>query len=216
MTKKIKQNKVDTLISDLPELIKQFKNWWYDSGSGPSLYFYQKTISRVRDENLKNLLEDKSFVELLYATLTAWGMDARAASLKDFEDFTENIGENRAKILNLKDFRLSSLDEESVKRVRRALRDIYNELDMMKSKEKLVCVSKFLHFTLPDLVMPMDRRNTLKYFYGNTGTSRKRFLELFEASWQIAQETNLTPYVDKCFNLSESKVIDNAINAKMR
>lgn len=216
MAKKIKQSKIDALSSKLPELVKQFKNWWYGSGGGPSLYFYQKTISRIRDENLKNLLEDKSFIELLYATLTAWDMDARAASLRDFGDFRRSIEENSKKIVGVSDFTLTGMEKKDQKTVKRILRNIYDNLDLMKSGGKLVSISKLLHFTVPDLVMPMDRQNTLKYFYGNTGGSRKRFLEVFDASWQIAQKAELGPHVDNVFNLSDPKVIDNAINAKMR
>lgn len=216
MTRNIKKEKIDALCSELPELVKQFENWWYDSGGGPSLYFYQKTISRVRNENLKDLLNDKRFIELLYATLTAWDMDARSASLEDFANFRNNILENSVRVQNFSGLTLSGLDREEMKNVKGALKGLYDELDLMKSNKKLVCVSKFLHFTLPDLVMPIDRVNILEYFYGNRGTSRKRFLELFEASWQVSQKTDLPQHVDDNFNLSEPKVIDNAINAKMR
>lgn len=216
MTRKIQQRKIDALSSELPELIKEFKNWWHDHGGGPSLHFYQKTISRVRSENLKDLLKDESFIELLYATLTAWDMDARAANLKDFENFRENIGESSGRMLDLSGCALARLNKEELNEVKHALKDIYDGLSLMKSKAKLVCNSKFLHFTLPDLVMPMDRQNTVKYFYGTTSVSRKRFLKIFDASWQVAQKANLAPHLDEDFNLSGPKVIDNAINAKMR
>lgn len=216
MVRNITQEKIDTIVSNLPDLISNFKNWWYDSGGGPSLYFYQKTISRVRDEDLETLLGDDSFIELLYATLTAWDMDSRSASLEDFEEFWEEITVNKNKILTLSDFKLIEMNEKSFRNCKTTLKTVYNNLDLMKTSKKLVCNSKFLHFTLPDLVTPMDRKNTVKYFYETKSTSRKRFFEIFDTSWKIAQRTNLEEHVDDEFNLSEPKVIDNAINSFMR
>ncbi len=216
MVREITSEKIDTIVSEFPNLIKNFENWWYDEGGGPSLYFYQKTISKVRNNDLETLLGDKNFTELLYATLMAWDMDSRGASLKDFKDFRENINKNKKAVLELSEYELTEMENEELDMIKDFLRSLYSKLDVMKTSCRLVSNSKLLHFTLPSLIMPMDRANTLKYFYENRGESKKRFIEIFDASWKIARRVGLEKYLDDEFNLSKPKVIDNAINAKMR
>ena len=84
----------------------------------------------------------------------------------------------------------------------------------MNSKGRLVSNSKIMHFILPHLVMPMDRKNTLMFFYNNTGESKNKFLEIFESSWYIAKRMNLSYYLDDDWNRTIPKIIDNAIIAK--
>ena len=74
---------------------------------------------------------------------------------------------------------------------------------------------KVMHFILPDLIMPIDRQNTLTFFYGHTGELENYFIRIFGYSYEIAQRIDLRPFLDDTWNQSVPKVIDNAIISKM-
>ena len=82
----------------------------------------------------------------------------------------------------------------------------------MKTRGKLVSNSKLLHFLLPNMFMPMDRKNTLSYFYGNTGESKNKYIEIIELSYEIMRmPENWEGYLDNRWNTTVPKMIDNAI-----
>jgi hypothetical protein len=93
--------------------------------------------------------------------------------------------------------------------------EVYGDLNLMETGGRLVSNSKTMHFMLPDLVMPMDRQNTLNFFYGNTGESPEKFMDIMDCAYQVAQRSDLRRYLDKKWNQSIPKVIDNAIISRM-
>lgn len=206
MLNKKLEKKVNFLIRNIPRLIKNF-----DYRKGPDLYFYKRVISKRREKSLKNLLEDNYFIELLYAILTSWDMNARGAKMKYFDDFKENIFENKEKFLELENLKIEQIKEEEFPAVKNKIQELYEGLDIMQTKARLISNSKIMHFILPNLIMPMDRKHTLGFFFGNTNDTSKRFLEIIESSWKIARRINLNKFLDNEWNLSAPKVIDNAI-----
>ena len=92
------------------------------------------------------------------------------------------------------------------------LTKIYKNLKLMKTESKLVSNSKFLHFIFPELFMPMDRRNTLTYIYGNTNESIHKYIEIIKFSFDIFESINKwEKYLSDPWNVSPPKIIDNAI-----
>ena len=89
----------------------------------------------------------------------------------------------------------------------------------MKSKSKIVGVSKTLHFLLPKLFPPMDRRYTMNFFYGhfnyynNPSKEFKSFSILLREFYKIIQKLYLTSKdVDSLmWNTTVPKLVDNAI-----
>jgi hypothetical protein len=60
--------------------------------------------------------------------------------------------------------------------------------------------------------MPMDRNNTLWYFYGNTGESPNKYVEIIELSFEImSMPEKWDTYLDNNWNTTVPKMIDNAI-----
>ena len=200
--------KKEYLVKNIPELIKQF-----NYRKGPDLYFYQKVIFKVRHYPLKKLFGENDFIELLYATLTSWDMNARGAKMKYFDDFKENVLKNKNYFLELSKFKLDEISKNDFLEIKEILGKLYDNLDVMQTKGKLVSNSKIMHYLLPDLVMPMDRKNTLNFFFGNTNESKGKFLEIIECTYYIAKEIDLNKFVNKYneWNLSVPKIIDNAI-----
>lgn len=210
-----KSNEIDKkckkLINNFDKYLKEFnKN---QSDKGPDLYFYKKTIFKSKNsKKLDNLLKKNSqFLELIYATLVAWGMNSRSAKMVYFDNFQKNILDNKRKFIKLSEYELHKIKESDLTEVKNKLKDLFLGLNMMYSKGRIVSNSKLMHFILPKLVMPIDGKYTLTFFYNNTGESKDKFLEIFEFSWQIANKLDLNKYVDSEWNQTIPKIIDNAI-----
>lgn len=203
--------KINELVLEIPELLKKF-----NPREEPGLYFYRRTIDLRRRKNLDELFDDPSdrFIELVYATLVSWNMNTRRAQMKYFDQFKASILANRERFTRLSSSKLEMLSSVKGDEVK-VLYEIFSNLHLMESKGRLVSNSKVMHFILPDLVMPMDRQNTLKFFFKNTNESKGHFLRLFENSYEIAKKIDLRQFLDDKWNLSVPKVIDNAILSKM-
>jgi len=202
------QKKVDMLVQRIGELIGNFKY-----REGPDLYFYCKTVGMRRSKNIDELFDDAEdrYIDTMYATLVSWNMNSRGAKMRYFDDFKQDILQNRRLFVELSNYTLDRLSAEDYRKARRIMSEIYGGLNLMETSGRLVSNSKTMHFILPDLVMPMDGGNTLNFFYGNTGESPKKFIDIMDCAYQIAQKADLRRYLDKKWNQSITKVIDNAI-----
>ena len=207
--KKIKEIK-QTIETKVHQMDKKYR-------FGPSIYFYEKVYSiRKKSKNISLFLDDDKNIEYLYSTLLAWDMDSRGAKMKYFTEFKKSIIYNIKSFKNIEDISTNLLNVQ-LNTINEYLKNVYKNIDIMYTNSKLVSTSKLLHFLFPDLIMPMDRTNTLKYFYNNTGESWNRFLEIFEFSYKIAKENiEWKKYLNKGkWNTTIPKIIDNAIILKM-
>lgn len=198
--------KIEYLIKNIHSLIKNFSY-----RQGPDLYFYRRVTELRKKYPLQKLFNNIYFIELLYATLTAWDMNARGAKMKYFDEFRENILKNRLVFEELESFKLSKISVEQYIQIKSKLEKLYEDLHVMKTGGKLVSNSKIMHFLLPDLIMPMDRQNTLRFFFGHTAESGQKFLDLVECSFRIAKRLDLSKLLDEGWNRSVPKIIDNSI-----
>lgn len=217
------------LLSRDKESFKKFVAFYHSREIffGPSVYFYVKVINLLRDSDYGLLLEDEHFVEYVYATLACWGMHRMGptgSKMRDFEGFRKSILSNKNLFLELKRYRLDALPEENRRDIFGVLQSLFKNLRVMHSGSNLVGNSKVIHYLLPDLVPPIDRQHTIRFFYGDltskyTPTFRKEeetelFLEIVGYFRTICKRLNLTinDYdKTKSFNTSIPKVIDNAI-----
>ena len=184
---------------------------------GPSLYFYEKIIEcRKKEKNIISFLNNDKNIEYIYSTLVAWDMNSRGAKMKYYTDFKQSIVNNSNVFINIENLSINLLNVNFDKIIT-LLENVYKKLDIMYTNSRLVSTSKTLHFLFPDLIMPMDRMNTLQYFYNNTGESLKRFLEIFEFSYHFAKENIRWNDImnNGKWNTSIPKIIDNAIILKM-
>lgn len=206
------EKKINEFVVEIPDLINNFSY-----RKGPDLYFYRKTMDLRKRKSLDELFDDESdrFIELIYATLVAWDMNSRGAKMKYFDQFKSSILENKERFKQLSSLRLEALSSATFGEVKMLLGQIYKNMHLMESSGRLVSNSKVTHFILPDLIMPMDRQNTLNFFFGNTNESDGYFLRIFGQSYEIAKKIDLRQFLDEEWNLSVPKVIDNAIISKM-
>ena len=205
------------------DLIKNFETYLYYFNanikfSGPSIYFHLKVIEKIRNtQPYEVLFEDNIYFDYLYAVLASWGMHRmgdKTAKMSDFENFRQSILDNKKELIKISSYKLQQLTDAESHEVRSSLGKIFDNLHVMDSDAKLVGNSKALHHLLPDLVVPIDRTHTLRFFFNNTNINydeKNLFLELFDRFREIAKDVDFSKLPLKGFNTSIPKIIDNAI-----
>jgi hypothetical protein len=152
-------------------------------------------IYRNSQRDYSTLLEKEFFLERVYHTVKSWGMDSRAAQMVSIKKFKENIHEIKDLLIELQKYKLHTLNENQFENVKDKLSNVFSKLNVMESSSKLVGNSKTLHHLLPDLILPIDRKYILNFFYGNTMLNQyqeqKIFLEIFNLSYKICIKLNL-------------------------
>jgi hypothetical protein len=181
-----------------------------------SLNIYKTVLQNRKDtKNVKEYLLNENYISDIRKILEAWGMNKRRAKLRELSEIKQSFADNINCFVELEKLGadILTIDIEKTKPI---LECLYNSLRIMKSKSRLVSFSKTLHFVFPDLCMPMDRTNTLDYFYNNTSESFNKYYEIFEFSSAIAREgiewNNIIGKGE--WNTTIPKIIDNAIILK--
>jgi len=175
----------------------------------PAMYLYKLILdykgNRFSDE----------FIELVYTTLKAWNMDSRAAKLSSFVKFKNSILQNKRTIKQLFPYKLGKLNENKVEFVLSEARSLFRDLVLVaKGKPKLVTYSKALHFFIPHLFMPIDRRYTLSHFSCNQNLQNNSifvFEKVFREFNEFANKYDLSIYIDNNRHRNIPKIIDNMI-----
>ncbi len=187
------------------------------------LKFYRDIINMHRSvKDILNLIKNDDFCRKLYNTLEAWNMNQRGARLNEFEIVKESIRQHELFLIDLYENKLDSIESVENEKGQKIIRDlefVFCHLEIMKSKRRIVGVSKAMHFLLPDLVMPIDSTYTMPYFYGSNKYSEKAekefrdYLDIFARTHRIANNLQLTNSDVKGgeWNTSIPKLIDNAI-----
>jgi hypothetical protein len=180
-------------------------------GGGPSLYFYRKLLqSRASAGSVGNFVGNSCNLELAYALLGLWGMNTRAAHMKDFVSFTNAVTQAGPNLIKLETALAQGIDAATLQ----LLGEVYESLDVMETESNLISTAKLLHFLLPDYLMPVDGENTLMYLYGTKWESTIRYLEIVKFLFQVRSEVNQRQvqwHTDQDWNANFAKIVDNAI-----
>ena len=162
----------------------------------------------------KDKFSDK-FLELAYTTLKAWGMDSQSARLVKFSEFKEKICKSKALFDDLKNKKIEQL---YAGKLYVQLHDLFKALKLSETDSQLVTVSKTMHFFLPNLIAPIDRRYTLNFFHKNNQNTfsdiEKQFLvfmKIEEAYSLFSQKHELRAFQDKGWNQNIPKIMDNLV-----
>lgn len=193
--------------------------------TGPSAYFYQKVIEELREtNNYASLFDNIKFIEHIYATLTSWGMHRmdQNTRMSEFPDFKKNLIQNRESFIQLSKEKLRTADLPQLKSI---ILNLFNSLKIMGRNDapKFVANSKVMHFLLPDLIPPMDKRQIYHFFYGRIKDNGKKSQAYIknenETFWEILLQFRVI--ADKLdlketdlkgpWDTSIPKIIDNAI-----
>lgn len=213
---KLDQFLINEIADNISVLIKGFNEWGYRKKL--DYYFYRLIIQKKREFTLKELLKDNvnnEFIVLIYSTLISWDMAIRNAKIKNYKEFEKELISQRDNIIDLSEFKLNELTEDSIEIVKSKLKILYKGLKLMETNPRIVSNSKTLHFLLPELIIPIDSRNTMRYFSvcenPKNSENPTPFLKIFEYSWKIAQKIKSEDLIDDKWNPTIPKIIDNAI-----
>lgn len=210
--------KIQTVVK---ELIENF-DWFlrtYDSRAPFQKYgqleYHQNTIlRRIRLASAAEAIGNDLFLRSLYQTLKVWGIGLRGSHLAPYSEFKKALQAKANPISNLDGLRIDDIRLDT-RKLSNDLWQLVNSLEIVENNAKLVACSKALHHILPDLVVPIDRAYTRKFF-GWHGPEfqykQQQFLALAIDNFAtIARATNPEQYVGKRWNTSQTKVLDNAI-----
>jgi hypothetical protein len=196
--------------------------------SGPSVYFYQETVNLVRSAgSTADLRSSARLAELAYAALTSWGMHRMggrvATKLTEFPAFSAAVRDLVDLTADLSGRRITDLREGEIATATERLAGLVGRPGISASNAPLVANAKTLHFLLPDLVPPIDRRYTGRFFYGlNAGMglpsgsegARTVFEAVFPHLCRLAdrhRDKIRATGNDSYLCHGEAKVLDNAI-----
>jgi len=213
------QDRVGKLIAGLDRYIEAFNS--ANPFTGPSLYFHLRTLAVLRSHSAPSeALHSDQFFEYLYATLTAWGMHRmgpRGAKLLDLPEIRQSFLGQEQSIRELESLSISKICSLELPGVASKVWAILGGLRVGTGATKIVANSKALHHLLPDLVPPVDRAYTLRFFYNNTTLNRgdeAAFKGIYPHFHRVAvacQEQIQGHLSSGPWNSSQTKVIDNAI-----
>jgi hypothetical protein len=190
---------------------------------GPQISYHRRTLELLRKHtSIKDSLEDEEYLGTLHRTLDLWGMNSRAAELIDYEGFKKALRDNSVTIEKLRDKKLLDLKREEVGDASKILLQLVDDLKISKTNSQLVAGAKTLHHVLPELIPPIDRNYTMRFFYGSFEAetvsiySSEQLCELLPMFHFIGEKNRevIRRVLDKNkdgFFTSETKMIDNAI-----
>ncbi len=154
----------DRLASNIEYYYKRSLEVMKDFG-GPSVYFHIQAIK----EQEKSFLSDRH-VEMIYATLASWGMhkmgnpDKTKAKMKGYSEFKKSILLHGDRLRTLSHVGMHSCDRKEYEGRIDELEVVYNDLEVSIAEATIVANSKTLAHILPNLIPPIDRQYTVRFF----------------------------------------------------
>jgi hypothetical protein len=211
---------VEALIEGFDEHVRYFEA--ANAFSGPSVYFHHRAIERRRTHtSVTDLLADEQFLEYVYAVLPSWGMHRMGPQRAKVTDFGELVASLRAAAPVLEELwplHITRLTPGTVHAVSQSAWQVIAGIRASTSGTQIVAGSKTLHHFLPDLIPPIDRQYTFRFFTGQTEVrfgDQRAFLDWFPALTEIAERCRAP--IDAALGrggvlaTGPAKVIDNAI-----
>ena len=149
-------------------------------------------------------------------------MGAQAAKVGDFSQITAALREAAPLLERLWPQRITMLGQLEADKVAAAAWEVIAHIKVSTSQTQIVAGSKMLHHLLPDLIPPIDRRYTFRFFTGQmmVASDRAAFLSWFPQLADIGSRCR-QPIRDALrregfMATGEAKIIDNAIMGYMQ
>ena len=228
------QDNVSELLSNVTHYYKVSLQVLKDFG-GPSIFFH---IQAIKEQKL-DFLSDRH-LEMIYATLASWGMhkmgnpDFTRAKLVDFSDFKNSILAYKDQLQLMTSLSMVCCDADEYSGYIDQLKAVYYNLKVSISEATIVSNSKTLAHILPNLIPPIDRQYTIRFFtqknknfFSNSGGFKNVSLpQGIENQFHDFKSycCMIKGLLDKCdntmfviheesFNTSYPKIMDNLIMA---
>lgn len=150
-------------VKEIVEKAAQLHDEYYiaETFGGPSLYFHRRALQGWQAGPSTERLE------LIYATLTSWGMHRMGKGgpkMQEFSDFRSSILGVSDQIRQAISFIPNTLDEAKWE----LLEGIFKKIQVMRTGTHLVGNSKVMHHLLPNVIPPIDREYTLSFLRNDT------------------------------------------------
>ena len=176
---------------------------------------HKKTID-LRNElgGVAESIASDEYMRYLYDTLEAWRMNSQAAKMQEYDTFVASVRTHKHLIaLLLEGVRVAQINKDITGTLWRFIQGM--QLSQRK-RSQTVTGAKTLHHLLPQLLPPIDRQYTRRFFLYHSqqfqNNQEDAFNEMLSYFPKIAQAVNLGQYVGTApWATSESKLIDNAI-----
>lgn len=208
------QSNIDSLIKEFPRYLQIFEHNPPFKRYGQWEYHVETIELRRELGSAKAALYDDQFLAALYKTLQAWGIGIRASKLVSFETFVAALRAKSSEIIGLEDKAIDD-PQMNVNEMGQQVWRLIDTLGIVDNNARIVAGSKALHHVLPELVVPMDRAYTQKFFCWQSPKfqyeQRSCFEQAFAAFAEIARKTKPSQYVGSGWHSSRTKVIDNAL-----
>ena len=235
--RKIVIRNINSLVRHLDEFYRMTEGIENNFG-GPSIYFHLESIK----ESQRRFLS-KRHIEMIYATLASWGMhrmgspDKTKTKLTTFDQFKDSILSFRNEFNSLRNLYLRTISDNRLEMIlQEELKNIFYGLKISISDSYLVANSKTMHHIIPNLVPPIDRQYTLRFFYYKNSeffqNNKYRtiqlpstleaqygyFCEILRYSKRIISNDYFNHYrlINTSFDTSIPKVLDNLIMAYVK
>ncbi len=207
--------RVDLLKRHFPALVEAYDARTPFVRSGQLESHRQTILARRSAGSATAALGSDAFLALLYATLQKWGIGARRSRLAPFPLFASSLRRFQADVAALDRLKIDDPTLNVGDASARVLAMI-EKLEIVDTKAPLVACTKALHHLLPDLVVPIDREYTQRFFGWHSPEFQYRqgefLVQAFAAFADVARAANPQQYVrDSGWHTSRTKVIDNAI-----
>lgn len=172
--------KLEQLVQDFDEGLHYFytndKAPFSRFRRGPCLHFHKRTVGKLKElldqyDSYDKVCSNPKYVELLYATLTAWGMNrAGGPELQGFDGFFTSF-KNYELIRPLESLKRATLvGIDKISDVKNDVQNMYIYLAsnhrVMRTDRAITGVSKTLHHMLPHLLVPVDKEHII-FLLGN-------------------------------------------------
>jgi hypothetical protein len=161
-------------------------------------------------------VHDDRFVQALRRVLVAWKVGIRVGRLVPEDDFAAALRTAVSRIEALEGLMIDEADLPV--EVPEQIWQLVEALGVVGNKAKIVAGTKTLHHLLPDLVVPMDRAWTGKFFqfhlpeWQEPTSQRRIFLRAYGHFADVAREVQPQKYVTgHGWRTCRTKIVDNAL-----
>jgi hypothetical protein len=208
--------RISEVIGEFPDLLDYYDHALPFDKSGQYAHHRRTIEQRFEAGSVRAALANEGFLRSLYATLQAWGIGSRASKLIPFPEFGAELRRWTGALEEIDGLCIDApaLDVEATGRTLWLLVD---GMEIVKNQARIVALSKTLHHLLPDLLPPIDRMYTQRFFGFHSPEFQYGQEKVFKKVWRhftsIASAVDLSSYVGPGWRTSRSKVIDNAIVA---
>lgn len=167
---------------------------------------------RRRHASIDAALDDGGLLALLHETIRAWGIGRQASRLLPLREFTDQLRGQRDRLRILDGHRI---EDDGAVELGSVVWDAMANLGIVENEALIVATSKTLHHLFPDLVPPLDRAWTGKFFEWSPIEMQRQQRRIFIPAWaalaRVAAVAQPSRLVGPGWRTSATKLIDNAI-----